>query len=53
MNDRMVILSYVLATMAGVCFAGGIAILTNGRVKEHGQTRIDCGHVRRDIRYTA
>lgn len=38
MNRGIKVISYALAVMAGVCFAGGIAILTGGRVEKHGQT---------------
>ncbi len=32
MNNASTIFSYICAAMAGVCFVGGIAVLTGGRV---------------------
>lgn len=49
MNNRFTVLSYVLATMAGVCFVGGVAILTGGRVEKHGQTGDNRLHARRFV----
>lgn len=46
MDDGLAFISYTLAAMAGVCFASGLAILTGGRVKQHGPTRLDYIHVR-------
>ena len=31
MNNRMNIISYSLAAMAGICFVSGIAVLSGGR----------------------
>ena len=33
MNNGLVFVSYTLAAMAGICFVGGIAILSAGRGK--------------------
>ena len=38
MRDKLKLLSYTLAAMAGVCLLSGIAILSEG-VEEHGPTR--------------
>lgn len=46
MEDGLAIISYTLAAMAGVCFASGLVILSGGRVKQHGPTRLDHIHVR-------
>ena len=46
MDNGMTVLSYALATMASVCFVGGIAILSGGRVKKHGTVRSNHRHVR-------
>jgi hypothetical protein len=43
--DKTSILSYALAVIAGVCFAGGVTILTNGRVDKHGQAGANHSHV--------
>lgn len=39
-------LSCIFATIASVCFVGGIAILSGGRVEKHGKTRAHHNHVR-------
>lgn len=46
MNDELTIVSYTLAAMAGICFVSGLAILSGGRVKQHGSNRIPNNHVR-------
>lgn len=46
MDDRLSIISYTLAAMAGVCFVSGLAILQGGRVKLHGKVRNYHIHVR-------
>lgn len=33
MNDELELVSYTLATMAGICFIGGVLILSGGRRK--------------------
>lgn len=33
MNNMLAFVSYALAAMAGICFVGGIAVLSSG--KEH------------------
>lgn len=51
MDNGMTVLSYALATVASVCFLGGVAILSGGRVKQHGTIRDHHRHVRRIIRH--
>lgn len=46
MNNGNVVLSYALAAMAGLCFIGGIAILSGGRVDNHGQIGANYIHTR-------
>lgn len=38
MKNKYKAISYAFAAIAGVCFGGGVAILTGGRVKQHGAT---------------
>jgi hypothetical protein len=47
MDDGLVAVSCTLAALAGVCFVSGLAILSGGRVKQHGQTRVSNNNVRR------
>lgn len=41
----MKFMSYILATMAGVCFVSGLFILSNEGEIDHGATRNTIGHV--------
>lgn len=38
MKNGYKVISYAFAAIAGVCFGGGVAILSGGRVKLHGTT---------------
>lgn len=49
MNDELDVLSYTLAVMASVCFISGLAILSRGRVRQHGEARIHHSHIRRVV----
>lgn len=51
MNNRTMVFSYALAAMASLCFVGGIAILSGGRVENHGQTGANYIHTRRNVGY--
>ena len=46
MDDGLTVLSYTLATIAGVFFVGGLTIITGGRVKLHGETGVRYIHAR-------
>lgn len=46
MINGTTVISYALATMASVCFIGGVAILSGGRVKKHGTVGDHHRHVR-------
>lgn len=47
--NRNIVISYALAAVASVCFIGGIAILSGGRVNEHGSVKSHCCHTRRIV----
>lgn len=34
MNSKLTFISYTLAAMAGICFVGGIAVLSGGKGKQ-------------------
>lgn len=46
MNNGATACSCVLAAVAGACFAGGIIILTGGRVENHGENGVCHIHAR-------
>lgn len=41
MDIKTIVLTYSLAAAASMCLAGGIAILTGGRVEKNGKTGVD------------
>ncbi len=38
MNNGLVIISYALAAISGICFITGLAVLSGGKVKQKGTT---------------